>query len=141
MSDMDEENRIHVDEDWKKSVAEEKARLREQEEATRAQTPHQHQAAADEPLPQPSVAAFMAGLYTQTLAALGQIENPLTGKKERRKEEAQYLIDTIAMLAEKMAGNITAEEEAYISRVLYDLRMRYVSEPPPPDAAEGKTAD
>jgi hypothetical protein len=67
----------------------------------------------------------------QTLAALGAIENPVTGKRESNRREATYMIDTIGMLQEKMKGNLSAEEEAYVRDILTDLRMRYVSGPPP----------
>jgi len=69
---------------------------------------------------------FIAGLYTQTLMALGEIQSPLTGQKEADAEEAAHLIDIIAMLQSKTQGNLTAEESAYVQNVLTDLRMRYV---------------
>ncbi len=120
-----QEPRVHVDEEWKKAVQEEKARLREQDQATRR--PGTGPAARGQPLPEPSIPIFLAGLYTQTLVALGEMENPATGKRERRLDEAQYLIDTISLLRGKMEGNLDADEQAYVQNLLTDLRMRYVS--------------
>lgn len=40
--------------------------------------------------------------------------------------EAAHLIEVIAMLKEKTAGNLEEAEEGLIDAVLYDLRMRYV---------------
>ena len=40
--------------------------------------------------------------------------------------EAAHLIEVIAMLEEKTAGNLEESEEGLIGAVLYDLRMRYV---------------
>jgi hypothetical protein len=128
------EPRLHVDEDWKKSVAEERARLREEEQHRAAQT--RQEAPGERRLPEPSIQIFMAGLYTQTLVALGQMPNPLTGNTERNDQEAQYLIDTIAMLSDKMEGKLTPDESAYIRNILYDLRMRYVSPPQQPEPAD-----
>ncbi|MHC4480777.1 MAG: DUF1844 domain-containing protein [Planctomycetota bacterium] len=128
MEDQDsaeqQEAGFHVDEDWKKAIAEEKQRLQEQEESTRpAGAPEEMKGAS---YPGPSIQALMAGLYTQTLVALGELENPVTGKQQKNVGEGAYLIDTIAMLQEKTKGNLTDEESAYIQNLLTDLRMRYV---------------
>jgi hypothetical protein len=127
---------IQVDEDWKKSVAEEKEKLREEDVAAE---PAAEEAAARPtgPLPEPDVLTFMSGLYMQTLAALGAIENPVTGKHERNLEEASYMIDTIGMLNDKMQGNLTRDEEAYVQSMLTDLRMKYVAGPQEPDSEAG----
>ena len=115
---------LHVDEDWKKAVEEERRRLREEEDRGAATQPP----GADDAgrFPEPSVPIFMAGLYTQTLMALGDLEIPGTGERRRNVAEAQYLIDTIALLSQKMAGNLDEEEAAYVQNLLTDLRMRYV---------------
>lgn len=114
-----QEPRIQSDEDWKKTVAEEKARLRQQQGTDAGKKP--------EPVPEADLRIFLAGLYTQTLMCLGDVAHPATGEVEESLPEAQYLIDTIAMLKDKTKGNLTSEESAYIDGVLYDLRMRYVS--------------
>ncbi|MCK4283098.1 MAG: DUF1844 domain-containing protein [Candidatus Brocadiae bacterium] len=119
-----EDLKLHVDEDWKKSVAEEKAKLREEDE-THGQRPAPEQA-RPQTLPKPSMEVFLAGLWRQTLMALGEVESPITGKKEKNAVEAAYLIDTIAMLQEKTKGNLTSEESSYVQGILTDLRMRYV---------------
>jgi hypothetical protein len=113
--------RVQSDEDWKKAVAEEKERLHQQ------QTAGKQTGEPRPPLPEPDMRVFMAGLYTQTLMCLGEIEHPATGKREKNLPEAQFLIDTIAMLEAKTAGNLTPDEGAYVENVLYDLRMRFVS--------------
>jgi hypothetical protein len=41
---------------------------------------------------------------------------------------AKQTIDILGMLKEKTAGNLAKEEEALLSNLLYDLRMRYVRE-------------
>lgn len=124
----EEEPRIQVDEDWKKSVADEKARLKEEETG---EEPDAEEAPPGRtgPLPEPDILSFMSGLYMQTLAALGAIENPVTGKREPNREEASYMIDTIGMLREKMKGNLTEDEEAYVQSMLTDLRMKFVAGP------------
>jgi hypothetical protein len=113
---------IKTDEEWKKAVQEERERLREEEgEAGEGEQP------AREAFPEPSIPVFMAGLYTQCLVALGDLQNPATGEREPNRAEAEYLIDVIALLRGKMEGNLEPEEESYVQNVLTDLRMRYVS--------------
>jgi len=119
-SSTKEEAERRVDEGWKKSVAEERDKLKEQQKA-RAKA----EGRAEE-LPEPEFRVFVAGLYTQTLMALGEVENPLTHKSEQNLREAQYVIDTIDMLKQKTRGNLSPEEDSYLVSLLHDLRMRYV---------------
>lgn len=131
-----EEPRVKVDELWKRAVAEEKARLRTEEQAQ--ETRRAAEAPRRGPLPEPTMEVFIAGLYTQTLMALGEIPNPLTGRKEADIEEAAHLIDIIAMLQSKTQGNLTVEESSYMRNALTDLRMRYVRASEAPPATENK---
>lgn len=118
--------RFHVDEGWKESVAEERQRLREQEQPQKQPSQKQaEQTGAGHP-DGADLRVFLAGLYTQTLMYLGEVENPMTKKVEQNLPEAQYLIDTIDMLRQKTQGNLSAEEEQYVGNLLHDLRMRYV---------------
>jgi len=41
--------------------------------------------------------------------------------------EARHLIDTLAILEEKTAGNRTPEESALLDQLLHELRMGYVT--------------
>jgi hypothetical protein len=128
---------LHVDEGWKNSVAQEKQRLRADEEEEQKR----REAAGQPPLPEPSIQVFTAGLYTQTLIALGELEHPATGERTQNLTEAQYLIDTIAMLQQKMAGNLEPDEQTYVQNVLTDLRMRFVSRrSQPAGEADAETA-
>ena len=119
---VEKEPQVKADEDWKKSVAEEKERLRQQQGEAEQPVNGPHP-----PLPEPDIRLFLAGLYTQTLICLGQIEHPATGEQEKNLPEAQYLIDTIAMLQQKTSGNLTPDEGDYVESILYDLRMRFVN--------------
>ncbi len=117
-----QEPRVQADEKYKKSVAEEKERLRREQQAAAP-----GEAASAGPPPEADLRIFLAGLYTQTLVCLGEIPHPASGETEKSLPEAQYLIDTIAMLKDKTKGNLTPEEAAYVDNILYDLRMRFVS--------------
>jgi hypothetical protein len=41
-------------------------------------------------------------------------------------DAARQIIDILAILKEKTAGNLDAAESALLENALYDLRMRYV---------------
>ncbi len=76
---------------------------------------------------EPDFSIFVSSLSMQTLIFLGEIDNPLTHKKEENLDQAKYIIDTLAMLKEKTKGNLTANEANLIDNVLYELRMKYTA--------------
>ncbi|MBU4305189.1 MAG: DUF1844 domain-containing protein [Candidatus Omnitrophica bacterium] len=80
-----------------------------------------------EEFPEPTFSVFISSLAMQALIALGEIENPITNKKETEPEQAKYLIDTISMIQEKTKNNLTEEEAKIIDQILYELRMKYVA--------------
>lgn len=73
-----------------------------------------------------SFSRFVADMAANALIALGEEENPLTGKKEVDLPQAKYVIDIIGMLKEKTKGNLTDDETALIDSLLTDLRLRFV---------------
>ncbi len=62
------------------------------------------------------------------LQHLGKIKNPVTDKIERNLEQAQYAIDMLDMLAGKTKGNLTDEEQRFLTSILQDLKLNYVDE-------------
>jgi hypothetical protein len=61
------------------------------------------------------------------LIFLGEVAHPGSGKPEVNLGQARVQIDMLDILRIKCRGNLTAEEESLLDRVLYELRMRYVS--------------
>lgn len=104
-----------VDDEWKRQAQAEKQRI-----ATDAKK------AARQPLPPVSFGVFVNSLAAQALMALGDVENPITKRRERDLDHAKYTIDLLGMLDEKTKGNLTDQEKKLLDQVLYDLRMRYV---------------
>ncbi len=78
------------------------------------------------PLPQVTFATFVLSLNTSALVHLGEIPDPDNNKSECNLQLARHAIDTIAMLKEKTAGNLTDDEKALIDHILFDLRMKFV---------------
>jgi hypothetical protein len=99
-----------IDETWKAEATEEKVRA------------EKHEAKPIEV----SFNLFVTGLMMEALVALGEVENPVTNKKEFYPDHAKFLIDTLAMLKEKTKNNLAGEESALLENILYELRMKYV---------------
>jgi hypothetical protein len=56
---------------------------------------------------------------------LGDAELP-DGQDATNLEMARFYIDLLAVLRQKTAGNLTAQEAAFLEDLLYRLRVRYV---------------
>jgi len=76
--------------------------------------------------PDISFSSFILGLSTQALMYMGEIP-PAPGQPTQTDlPAAQQMIDVLAMLKQKTAGNLDAGEDAMLNNALFDLRMRYV---------------
>ncbi|MGD9419227.1 MAG: DUF1844 domain-containing protein [Verrucomicrobiota bacterium JB025] len=62
-----------------------------------------------------------AGLF------LGQIPNPATGDKTLNLRAAKSVIDSLEMLADKTAGNLTQTESKLLDTALTNLKPLYES--------------
>ena len=131
MSEQEEKSEAgtekRVDAEWKKQVEEERRRLAAQEsnQARRGAAGRGPGGEAGAPS-KPSFAQFLSGLATQVLMSLGELENPLTRRREVDPVQAQQTIDLLELLQEKTKGNLTPQEENFFANVLHDLRLRYV---------------
>lgn len=129
---------LQIDSDWKKQAQEEKRRLAEQEKATppapaaappasgadpRAGIPG---AAAGRELPSASVATLVQSVVTQALYHLGEL-SARGGEPVVNLDMAKHHVDTLGVIEEKMAGNLTPDEKKMLDSALYEARMRYVS--------------
>ncbi|MCP4649891.1 MAG: DUF1844 domain-containing protein [PVC group bacterium] len=78
-------------------------------------------------MPPVDFSLFISSLGMQALLSLGEIENPMTNKKEQDLIQAKYLIDTMEMIQGKTTGNLTDDEQKMLDQILYELRMKFVS--------------
>ena len=70
---------------------------------------------------------FLFWLATMAAVQFGDIPDPASGRPiEPNLVGAGHLIEVIAMLQEKTAGNLSQEESTLVDSLLYDLRMRFV---------------
>lgn len=118
-----EEPKIIVDDDWKTQV--------EKEKAIPASEPEQSLADRDAQMPDVPPPATMetlvSMLFTQALAALGQLPGPDGKPTPVNKPFAKYFIDSLEMLGEKTKGNLNDDESMMISETLHAMRMAFVS--------------
>ncbi|MEO1496506.1 MAG: DUF1844 domain-containing protein [Planctomycetota bacterium] len=145
---MSEEKKIIIDEDWKSQVEAEKEAAAQSPPATdptpapAAESAPEPPAAAggeppgandiDPPMPPASIGMLISSLATEAMISMGHFPHPLTGDATPRRNQAKYLIDTLDVLKQKTAGNLTDDESKAIEDVLHQLRMAFVTNPAPP---------
>lgn len=116
-SEEEKLRRKKVDDSWKETVEKEKT----QDEKSSA-------GKINGEYPQEiNFSLFLSSLMIEGLLALGEVENPVTKKKETNIGQARYVIDILSMLQEKTNNNLTPEEKNALEQILYELRMRYVA--------------
>lgn len=77
-------------------------------------------------LPEVTFTSFFMALNTSALYHLGEIPDPVTGKRQKDLGMARHTIDTMLLLQKKTVGNLTVEEKDLVENSLYDLQMRFV---------------
>jgi len=87
--------------------------------------------AGEQEFPPLNFVTFLLSLNNSVLIHLGELEEPVTGKKETNLPLARQTIDIIDMLKGKTKGNLSTEEEKLLDDVLYNLRMLYVKKANP----------
>ncbi len=137
----DETPSLQIDTDWKKQAQDEKRRLAEQQKQREA-APGAPAAAPGAPaatpgapaaagrgqreLPPASFATLVQSMVTQAMFYLGELA-PRGGEPVVNLDMAKHHIDTLAVIEEKTANNLTPDEKRLLDSALYEARMRYVS--------------
>lgn len=67
-------------------------------------------------------------LHGAGMQQMGKVKNPLTDKVERDLAQAQFTIDMLDMIKEKMRGNLSSEEERFLQSLLQELKLNFVDE-------------
>ena len=69
---------------------------------------------------------FVVSLATTAAVHFGDVVDPATGRRLPPNADAGgHMLDLLTVLAEKTRGNLTPDEERFLSRVLQELRMRF----------------
>jgi len=71
---------------------------------------------------------LISSLVHSTWISLGKIKNPMTDKIEKDIQGASMNIDMIDMLYKRMDGNLSDNEDKYLSQILSELKTNYIHE-------------
>ena len=118
---MSEDKKIIVDEDWKSQVEREKQVVDEPSENAEGSPIGPHE------IPPASFPMLVTSLGTQAMMALGQVPDPMSGQPVYHPELARHHIDTLAVLQEKTAGNLTPDEKEMVDNFVVQLQQLYVA--------------
>jgi len=94
---------------------------------TQGEKPDQKREEHDQ-VPEMNFHNFVLSLYTSVIFNLGELADPVSGKKEKDLKAAKQTIDILGMLKEKTEGNLDSGEKGLLEGVLSESRMRYVKE-------------
>lgn len=67
-------------------------------------------------------------LHGAGMQQMGKVKNPLSDKIERDLTQAQFSIDLLDMIKDKMRGNLNTEEERFLQSLLQELKLNFVDE-------------
>ncbi len=70
---------------------------------------------------------LISSYSTGAWIGLGKMKNPVTGEIQRNLQQAQFSIDMLEMLSERVT-DIAEWELEYLKKALHELRMNYVVE-------------
>jgi hypothetical protein len=127
---MADDKKIIIDEDWKSQVEAERAeaaKAKPAETVTPGATGNESSETADPPMPPASFELLLTTLATEALVALGQVPHPVTGKTQVQRNQPKFLIDTVDLLRQKTAGNLTTSEQQVIDSLLHQMRLVFVA--------------
>lgn len=62
------------------------------------------------------------------LQHLGKLADPVSGEVQKNLDAAKSAIDLLMMLNDKTKGNLTSDEERFLSTTLTHLQLNYVEE-------------
>ena len=77
-------------------------------------------------MPEVTFPAFIMSLNTSALYHLGELGDPVTGKKIVDLDLARHAIDTLVLIQTKTKGNLEKDEEELLKNILYDIKIRFV---------------
>jgi len=122
---MDEEKKTNFTVSDKRSSSDEGTPKKENKEETKTKE-HKMPHEASHETPEINFSTFVFSLSTSALIYLGEMDNPVTQKKEEDYNLAKQNIDILSILEERTKGNLDPNEAKLLESLLYDLRMKYI---------------
>lgn len=115
-----------VDDSYKEAVKKEKGKQEKKVSEESEEESAKGEAEEGQELPEVNFPMFISSLGMQAMMSLGEVENPMTKKKEVNLEQAKYFVDILKMLKDKTEGNLNSEEQKVVDDLIYQLQMKYV---------------
>ena len=125
MAEEKEKKKIIIDEDWKtkaqkeKEVLKAKEKVEKQDKDTGQQEQH--------PMPPGDFGALVSLLATQAMFAMGLLSTEKDKEPKKDLRLAKFHIDMLEALEGKTKGNLTEQEQKFLSGTLSQLRMGFVN--------------
>ena len=98
----------------------------EERKPTLDESPRERTEAASSLLPPANFTGLLIGLATSAFIHLGESPDQGEGQGSPDLSAAKHAIDLLGVLQAKTRGNLEEEEEALLTTLLYDLRLKYV---------------
>ncbi len=96
-------------------------------QAKPTEAPKERRSVADRAAsPETPFANFIEPLIAQAYMSLGMLRNPYQPQAKIDPAAARQMIDILALLQDKTSGNLTAEEEDFLTTHLGELKLAYV---------------
>lgn len=76
--------------------------------------------------PSPNLSTLILSVGSAAAMHMGLSPHPTTNKVEKNLELAQFNIDLLVTLKEKTEGNLTDEENTFLSSILRDLQGKFI---------------
>lgn len=123
-----QDKKIIIDEDWKTKAQKEKEVLKAKEKEKVDQEPKEPNAQQEQrPLPQGDFSSLISLLATQAMFAMGIITTEKEKEPKKDLRLAKFHIDMLESLEEKTKGNLSEQEQKFLSGTLSQLRMGFVN--------------
>ncbi len=71
---------------------------------------------------------LISSLHGAALMQMGKMKNPASDKLERNLEQAELTIEMLDMLKERTKGNLSNDEDKFVSSVISEVKLNYVDE-------------
>lgn len=71
---------------------------------------------------------LISSLHGAALMHMGKIKNPATDALDRHLDQAEMTIEMLDMLKAKTKGNLSSDEEKFMTTVISELKLNYVDE-------------
>lgn len=91
---------------------------------------------------------LVLSLHSAAMQQMGKLKNPMSDTIERNLGQAEMSIDMLDMIKKKTEGNLSEEENKFLTQMLNELKMNFMDEknkgediPPEESAKDGDSED